>query len=300
MQQIYFRGGSISPMVQFLLTLRYYATGSFLISMGDFMGVSKASASRIVKRVSEAITTLRPRFIRMYNDNREMARSAAEFYQLASFPRVIGAIDCTLIRIESPGGDDAEIFRSRKGFFALNVQTISDANLKIRNIVARWPGSTHDQTIFNNSRIKRDFQNGRYGRYTLVGDSGYSIQPYLMTKLQEVNLPAENLFNESIIRTRNVVETQYGVWKRRFPILSTGIRLNLETAMSVIVATAIIHNIAVELNDDFPDDWFDDPIVEDADENFVGGLNDFHYVRVGANMGRHVRQLIINEHFTRL
>lgn len=107
------------------------------------------------------------------------------------------------------------------------------------------------------------------------------------------------MFNKSIIRTRNVVERQYGVWKRRFPILSTGIRLNLETAMSVIVATAIIHNIAVELNDDFPDDWFDDPIVEDADENFVGELDE-NAVRVGANMGRHVRQLIINEHFTRL
>jgi hypothetical protein len=26
----------------------------------------------------------------------------------------------------------------------LNVQTIADANLKIRDIVARWPGSAHD------------------------------------------------------------------------------------------------------------------------------------------------------------
>jgi hypothetical protein len=32
-------------------------------------------------------------------------------------PRVIGAIDCTRIRVESPGGPNAEIFRNRKSFF---------------------------------------------------------------------------------------------------------------------------------------------------------------------------------------
>ncbi|KAL1489061.1 hypothetical protein ABEB36_014006 [Hypothenemus hampei] len=56
----------------------------------------------------------------MYEDERDMIRSARQFYRLARFPKVIGAIDCTLIRIESPGGEDAEIYRSRKGFFALN------------------------------------------------------------------------------------------------------------------------------------------------------------------------------------
>jgi hypothetical protein len=34
-------------------------------------------------------------------------------------PRVIGAIDCTHIRVESPGGPNAEIFRNRKSFLML-------------------------------------------------------------------------------------------------------------------------------------------------------------------------------------
>jgi hypothetical protein len=45
----------------------------------------------------------------------------------------------------------------------------------------------------------------------LIGDSGYAIEPFLMAKLQETQTPAENLYNESILRTRNVVERQY-VW----------------------------------------------------------------------------------------
>lgn len=50
---------------------------------------------------------------------------------------------------------------------------------------------------------------------------------FYITPLQNVNTPAENLFNEAKIRTRNPIERAFGVWKRRFPILSTGIRLSI-------------------------------------------------------------------------
>lgn len=39
------------------------------------------------------------------------------------------------------------------------------------------------------------------------------------------------------------------MWKRRFPILAIGINLDLETAKTVIVATAVLHNIANTLRD---------------------------------------------------
>lgn len=264
-----------------------------LIAAGDFVGVSKASASRIVKRVCEAIASLNRRYIKMYETRDEMREAALAFYQIARFPQTIGAIDCTLVEIQSPGGDDAEIFRSRKGFFALNVQTVSDTRLKIRNIVVRWPGSVHDQTIFNNSNLKRQFQNGQYGNYILVGDSGYRIEKYLMIKLENTNTPAENLYNESIIRTRNVVERQYGVWKRRFPILSEGIRLGVETAMTVIVATAVLHNIAIDMNEDIPQHW---NIYDNVDENVIANIPNVDE----NNSGRQFRQLLINEHFSHL
>lgn len=36
------------------------------------------------------------------------------------------------------------------------------------------------------------------------------------------------------------------MWKRRFPVLSLGIRLKVETALTVIVAVGVLHNIAVD------------------------------------------------------
>lgn len=135
---------------------------------------------------------------------------------------------------------------------SLNVQTVSNAHLKIINIVARWPGATSDKTIFSNSILKAQLEDGRYGNHFLLGDSGYTLANYLMTPLANPVTRAEQLYNESHIRTRNVVERQYGVWKRRFPILRLEMRLKLQTIQSVIVATAALHNIAIDNNDLVP------------------------------------------------
>jgi hypothetical protein len=152
-----------------------------------------------------------------------------------------------------------------------------------------------NQTIFNNSRVKREFCDGRYGQYMLIGDSGYAIEPFLMTKLQETQTPAENLYNESILRTRNVVERQYGVWKRRFPILSLGMRVKLLTMMEIIVATAVLHNIAVEMNDYFPEEWLENIDYDDDNENVRNEVPNNILIR-----GRNVRRLLIDEHFNRM
>lgn len=66
--------------------------------------------------------------------------------------------------------------------------------------------SSHDQTIFNNIRLRQRFEVGQFGNFLLVADSGCEIKPYLMTKLPETHTASENLLNASIIRTRCMVE----------------------------------------------------------------------------------------------
>lgn len=63
---------------------------------------------------------------------------------------------------------------------------------------------------------------------------------------------AQNNYNRSHIRTRVTVEQLFGVWKRRFPILAYGCRIQLSTAKNVVVATAVLHNIARSQNDPEP------------------------------------------------
>lgn len=184
-----------------------------------------------------------------------MKEASKAFYAFGKFPRTIGAIDCTHVKIQSPGGAHAENFRNRKGWFSINVQTVADAKARIINIVARWPGASHDQTIFNASHLKRRLEAGEFANYLIVADSGYRNTTYMVTPFlpNAINSPEKELFNISQIRTRNVVERSYGIWKRRFPVLSTGIKLRkMETVMGVIVACAILHNIAIDAQDRMP------------------------------------------------
>lgn len=204
------RSRYIKLIVQLLIVLRFYALGSIQLAIADFVGVSISSVCRILRSVLEAVGRMGPQFIRMPANGIEMLEAAKAFYNIVKFPSVIGAIDCTHVRIQSPGGEHAENYRNRKGWFSLNVQTVSAADLKIISLVARWPGATHDQTIFNNSALKRNLENGKFRQFILVGDSRYKNTAYLATPFLTCNNAIESLYNESQIRTRTCVERSYG------------------------------------------------------------------------------------------
>lgn len=225
------------------------------IAIGDFAGVSRSSVCRIVRKVSAAIARKSPEFIKMPANGLEMLTASRDFYSKAKFPRTIGAIDCTHVPIRSRGGDNAENYRNRKGWFSLNVQTVASANCKVLSVVTRWPGATHDQHIFKNSFLKTRFERGDFRDFILVGDSGYKNTAYLATPyLDTGGDPVRELYNQSQIRTRTCVERSYGILKRRFPVLATGMKLtSLETIRKVIVSCCVMHNIAVEERDDLPD-----------------------------------------------
>ena len=148
---------------------------------GDLQGVSQPSASRIVKTVSTAIAGKRAGNIR-FPTGEEATETKRKFYEMHGFPDVLGCVDGVHVPIQAPSLDEREIYRCRKGFMSLNVQGIAYADLKFINIVNRWPGSTHDSRIFDNSRICFQFeQNDIDG--LLLGDKGYPCRPFLMTAL---------------------------------------------------------------------------------------------------------------------
>lgn len=45
------------------------------------------------------------------------------------------------------------------------------------------------------------------------------------------------------------MERSYGVW---FPVLANGARLNVRTIQSIVVATAVLHNIACDEGEEVP------------------------------------------------
>jgi len=55
-----------------LMTLRYLASGSFLVVCDDFVGVHKSTASRTTTRVSRATARLSSKFIRFPETEEEI------------------------------------------------------------------------------------------------------------------------------------------------------------------------------------------------------------------------------------
>lgn len=130
------RGLAVTSEQQLLIALRYYATGAFQIVCGDLVGITQPTVCNIIKRVTHAIAKLASKYIKMPNESARV-QTARKFNDAYQLPRVMGLIDGTHIPCQSPGGDNAELFRNRKGFFSVNCQVVTDADLKIIDIVAR-------------------------------------------------------------------------------------------------------------------------------------------------------------------
>lgn len=98
------------------------------------------------------------------------------------------------------------------------------------------------------SQLRAEFEGDVYGNNIILGDSGYRCTPYLVTPLLNPITEPEKRFQKGFIRTRNIVERVFGAWKKRFPIVGMKLRMNIEDALVVIIATAVLHNVCIRTN----------------------------------------------------
>ncbi|KAK0139210.1 putative nuclease HARBI1 [Merluccius polli] len=153
------RSHALPVPIQVLTTLGFLATGSFQRELADRSGMSQGALSRAIAAVLNGIIRISARYIRFPYDAVNQVHIKAQFAEIAGFPNVIGAIDCTHIAIKAPSeGEYAHV--NRKHFHSLNVQIICDAQMRLTNIVARWPGSTHDSFVLTNSSVGNRLEPG--------------------------------------------------------------------------------------------------------------------------------------------
>ena len=112
------------------------------------------------------------------------------------------------------------------------------------NVVARWPGSTHDSHVFRISNICSYLQNNHRSLDdgVLLGDS-----PFLMTPFATTRTPSQEAYNSAHTKTRVVIEQTFGRWKRRFHVLHAEIRMAPEKVCMIVGACAVLYNISLLL-----------------------------------------------------
>lgn len=276
LQRLTDAGRGLAVSLQILIALRFYATGNFFQMHGDYHGVHKSTISRVVHAVTEALCNKVGRFIRFPTSAQEKASTITKFAAVCGFPRVIGAVDGTQIPITQPATEDEKVYVCRKGYHAINVMIVCDSNLRITCLYAKFPGSSHDSFVFRNSNLHDAFERGEFRDCWLLGDSGYPCRPYILTPWENADSPAKERYNFKHAQTRNTVERTIGLLKARFRCLDlTGGHLMFAPAKvcRFVVACGILHNIAVDRNVEFDEDYGTQRRDHGEQPRYVGPLN---------------------------
>ncbi|XP_048255266.1 putative nuclease HARBI1 [Haliotis rufescens] len=239
------RSHAIPPYLNVLIALRYFSKGGFYSEIADIHGVSKSSVCRAIHATTDALCATMGDFV--FPTMPSTQKSTKEsFFDIAGFPKVLGAIDCTLVPIMAPKRDEVA-YVCRKGYHALNIQAVCDANMRFTNCVFKWPGSVHDSYIWNNSALGQYFEKKNIDGW-LLGDSGYACRPWLLTPVLNPSSEGQEKYNRCHIKTRNTIERAFGLCKSRFRCLhkTTGVlQFTPERSLCVVRACFLLHNMCI-------------------------------------------------------
>lgn len=194
------RSKAIPAEIKVLTCLRYLATGKMQLCNGDDLGISQQTAGRVISQTLDALATpaFHGRYIRFPRLQAEIQQNQADFREIAHFPGVVGVIDGTHIRIVAPREYEAE-YINRKNYHSLNIQLVFNAQYRIMDVVAKWPGSVHDSRIWNECGLKENFERRIIpGGCHLLGDSGYPCQPWLLTPYLQPRNEAQEAYNRCV------------------------------------------------------------------------------------------------------
>ncbi|KAK3894996.1 hypothetical protein Pcinc_001289 [Petrolisthes cinctipes] len=166
---------------------------------GDDLGVSQQTVSRVISETLDALCAqpILKRFIK-FPPIQQLQQKKEQFWEVAGFPEVVGAIDGTHIRIVKLSEFEVE-YVNRKRYHSINVQVVFYAKYNIIDLEAKWPGSVHDSRILNESGLKRMFETGAVpAGCHLLGVSGYGSKTWLLTPYLRPQLGYQSNYNRNI------------------------------------------------------------------------------------------------------
>ncbi|KAK4289860.1 hypothetical protein Pmani_037197 [Petrolisthes manimaculis] len=261
------RGRPLPPVYQLLIALHFYCSGSYQKVVGEHQSlqVSQPTVCRTIHRVSESLARRYSQFV-TFPSLAQAPHIHSKFYELGSFPNVIGAIDCIHMRISNPGGTMTEQCRNRSGWYSVNCQVVAGPDLRILTAIVRWGGGVPDHQIYQTSRVKRVLEQGEYGH--LVGDEGYQCQRYLLTPVPSSSTPADICYNRALAATHAPVKQVFGLLRKQFQCTRHELRSNPKTSCAIILSCFALHNFILERHGPPNDNW-DITITEPAPAGYT-------------------------------
>lgn len=172
------------------------------------------------------------------------------FERSSGFPKTIGAIDGTHIRINAPKENPAD-YINRKGFHSIQLQIVCDH----RTLITHCYALIHNQRVFRLSEVA-DYLNDDDAfpeNSHILGDVAYEIHQHLLTPYRDNGHLSEKQkrFNYLHSAARVTVERCIGSLKGRMRSLLHCLPMTRVDLMAkYIVACCVIHNICILREDE--------------------------------------------------
>ncbi|XP_019380091.1 PREDICTED: putative nuclease HARBI1 isoform X2 [Gavialis gangeticus] len=195
--------------------LAILASGSFQRFAAQTTGVGQSTASRVLGQFLEALIPHTPDYITFPTDPSTQGQTMRDFLEIANIPQVLGAVDGTYVNIKKPA-QDSHTFVNRHRTYAMNMMVVSSARLEFTDVLARFPGSSHDSSVWSQSALLRRFRRGEFTPGWLLGDHSYPLQPWLLTPLAHPEGDAELQYNHAHKRTRFLCK----ILQQRYPAIT--------------------------------------------------------------------------------
>ncbi|KAJ8938920.1 hypothetical protein NQ314_011296 [Rhamnusium bicolor] len=235
-----------------------------LRDVADRFDISVSTLHNIVDNVAKFLSNKANEVI-VWPSPVECRRICEEFTQMG-FPGVIGCIDGTHIRIDTPS-EDAESYINRKKYHSIQMQVVCDNRL-IRDVFIGYPGSVHDARVFRNSPPCNSL-----AEVCLLCDSAYPTLRNLLTPYKDTgNLSStQKKFNKNLSHCRVLIEHTIGLLKQRFRQLYHLKSRNVYFICHFIRACCVVHNMCTRNN---IEEYNVDEMENENREEIINILND--------------------------
>jgi hypothetical protein len=269
-----------SVELHLLVLLKYMGAegnGCSAINLKHGLGIGKGSVTNYLRRAVEAVLSLFSDTV-FWPDDHEREEISQRLRQKNHFPKCVGAIDGTHLGLAFKPELDREEYWTRKQHYAVAATLVCDDLKRIRYINVGWPGSVHDQRVFQNSALSKNPSAYFSDREYLLGDSAYTPSPTMVPAYkkfggQVVLAFGQVFFNDLLSSCHVKIEQTIGIWKGRFPFLRNirvriGSKKDMRFVIKLVKASAVLHNLFVEQHT-VPKSWLsmDDLIDADWDDD---------------------------------
>jgi hypothetical protein len=265
-----------------MVLLKYLGTegtGASNLDLRNIFRIGRGTSGLYKNRSMLALRSLRDQAI-TWPDEEERQQISERVQRRHLFPNCVGFIDGTLFPLATaPQCKDAPDYSGRKHKFSLRVMIINDDQRLIRYYLSGWPGSAHDNRVWNQTQPcmypEKYFGDKQY----ILGDSAFENSNNMVSSFKcprGMELPRYmEVFNTALASPRISSEHTIGMLKGRFPwlwsirMIITEDKKSLKKILMYIDVCIILHNLLIHQQDPVLKEWMNSGDKEDPLDEYV-------------------------------